>query len=291
MFNTVAELVNQAEGNHQKICEIMIEQEMEVTGKNEADIYAIMEKNYQVMKNAIDRGLQGVTSHSGMTGGDAKKIYDYIQNKPLLTDKKFLLAVCYAIATNEVNACMGVVCATPTAGASGVLAGVMIAAKESLGLSDQDVIKHLFTAGAFGYIIANNACISGAAGGCQAEVGSASAMAAAALTEMAGGTPSQSAHAMAMALKNMLGLTCDPVAGLVEVPCIKRNGAGASNALTAAELALAGVESRVPWDEVISAMHQIGLSMPSTLKETSLGGLATTNTGKAWKEKLQIHTS
>ncbi|MEQ8198363.1 MAG: L-serine ammonia-lyase, iron-sulfur-dependent, subunit alpha [Clostridiaceae bacterium] len=181
---------------------------------------------------------------------------------------------------------MGVVCATPTAGSSGVLPGVLLAAKEKFGLSDDEVIKYLFTAGAFGYIIANNAFISGAAGGCQAEIGSASAMAAAAVAEMAGGTPVQAAHAMAMALKNMLGLACDPLAGLVEVPCIKRNAAGASNALIAEDMALAGVESKVPWDEVISAMYQIGLSMPASLRETSTGGLAATETGKLWKKLL-----
>jgi L-serine dehydratase len=182
---------------------------------------------------------------------------------------------------------MGLICATPTAGSSGVLPAVMFAAQEKLQAEEEVVINHLFTAGAIGYIIANNASISGAAGGCQAEVGSASAMAAAALTEMAGGTPSQAAHAMAMALKNMLGLSCDPVAGLVEVPCIKRNAAGAVNAFAAAEMALAGVESRIPWDEVISAMYRIGLSMPISLKETALGGLAATETGKCWRKKIQ----
>ncbi len=286
MFKSVADLVEQAETGKQKIYQLMLTQEAQQSGKSEDEIFSVMSKQYAVMKRAVEKGIQGVQSQSGMTGGDAKKLYEYIQRGAFLTDKVSLHAICYAIATNEVNASMGVICATPTAGSAGVLPAVLLAAKERLNVSDETVVRHLFTAGAFGFIIANNAFISGAAGGCQAEIGSASAMAAAAVTEMAGGTPTQAAHAMAMALKNMLGLTCDPVAGLVEVPCIKRNAAGASNALTAAEMALAGVESRVPWDEVIGAMYQIGLSMPVSLRETAMGGLAASQTGKMWKEKL-----
>jgi len=286
MFKNVADLVEQAESSHRKIHEIMLAQEVEQTGKSQDEIIDAMRNRFMVMKRAIEQGVQGVRSHSGMSGGDAKKMAGYIAGGKYLTDRTLLNAICYAIATNEVNAAMGVICATPTAGSSGVLPAVIFAAQEKLGLGDDEVINYLFTAGAFGYIIANNAFISGAAGGCQAEIGSASAMAAAALTEMAGGTPRQAAHAMAMALKNMLGLTCDPLAGLVEVPCIKRNAAGASNAMIASEMALAGIESLVPWDEVISAMYQIGLSMPVSLRETAMGGLAATATGKQWKKKL-----
>ncbi|WP_313128465.1 L-serine ammonia-lyase, iron-sulfur-dependent, subunit alpha [Anaerocolumna sp.] len=287
MFNNIAELVNLAETQNKKIYEIMLEQEMQATSLSKEDIINKMKDNYMVMKAAIEKGMKGVTSKSGMTGGDAKKLSEYRNSGNYLTDYTLISAICYAVATNEVNASMGLICATPTAGSSGVLPAVMFAAQEKLQVEEEVVINHLFTAGAIGYIIANNASISGAAGGCQAEVGSASAMAAAALTEMAGGTPSQAAHAMAMALKNMLGLSCDPVAGLVEVPCIKRNAAGAVNAFAAAEMALAGVESRIPWDEVISAMYRIGLSMPISLKETALGGLAATETGKCWREKIQ----
>ncbi|WP_281532841.1 L-serine ammonia-lyase, iron-sulfur-dependent, subunit alpha [Anaerocolumna aminovalerica] len=287
MFNNIAELVNLAETQNKKIYEIMLEQEMKATGFSKDEIINKMKENYTVMKAAIEKGMQGVTSKSGMTGGDAKRLSAYRNSGNYLTDYTLISAICYAVATNEVNASMGLICATPTAGSSGVLPAVMFAAQEKLQAEEEVVINHLFTAGAIGYIIANNASISGAAGGCQAEVGSASAMAAAAVTEMAGGTPSQAAHAMAMALKNMLGLSCDPVAGLVEVPCIKRNAAGAVNAFAAAEMALAGVESRIPWDEVISAMYRIGLSMPIALKETALGGLAATETGKCWREKIQ----
>ena len=286
MFKNIEELVKQAEEQNKKIYEIMIEQEVDVTEQSKEEILSIMKYNFKAMKEAAFKGVKGVVSSSGMTGGDAKKLYDYLQNGNYLTDRTFLTALCYAVATNEVNASMGVICATPTAGSCGVLPAVMLAIQEKFNLADEMVINHLFTAGAIGYVIANNASISGAAGGCQAEVGSASAMAAAAVTEMMGGTPRQAAHAMAIALKNMLGLNCDPVAGLVEVPCIKRNAAGASNALTASEMALAGIESRIPFDEVIHAMYQIGVSMPEALKETAMGGLAATNTGLEWKRKI-----
>lgn len=286
MFRTIGELVSQAEERGLPISEIMLEQEAEAAGRSKEAITADMARSFQVMREAAAKGIAGVTSHSGMTGGDAKLMDEYIRAGNYLTDKTFLRALCYAVATNEVNAAMGLICATPTAGSCGVLPGVLLSAREKLGKSDQDVVKALFCAGAVGYVIANNAVISGAAGGCQAEVGSASAMAAAALVELAGGSPAQSAHAAAIALKNMLGLACDPLAGLVEVPCIKRNAAGAAGALAAAEMALAGIMSRVPPDEVIQAMYSIGQSLPQGLRETAQGGLAATETGKEWKRKL-----
>lgn len=286
MFRNVSELVEQASNSNKKLYELMIEQEIELTGKSKEEIISRMLTQFHVMKEAATKGMKGVVSHSGMTGRDGKKIREYLDKGNYLTDKTTLKAACYAVSINEVNASMGLICATPTAGSSGVLPAVLLAVGEKLNLDDETIALHLFTAGAFGFVIANNAFISGAAGGCQAEIGSASAMAAAAAVEMAGGTPFQSAHAMAMALKNMLGLTCDPLAGLVEVPCIKRNAAGAVNAISSAELALAGVESKVPWDEVISAMYNIGLAIPVTLRETSVAGLAATETGKRWKEML-----
>ncbi len=283
MFKNIAELVEQAESRGVKIYEIMQEQEAHVSERSISDIKADMAKRFQVMKNAVQEGLEGSSSHSGLSGGNAKRLDDYRKAGKFVTDEGFLKALTYAIATNEVNAAMGIICATPTAGSAGVLPGVMISMQEKYQLSDAVLINHLFTAGAFGYVIANNAMISGAAGGCQAEVGSATAMAAAALTEMLGGSPSQAADAAAIALKNLLGLTCDPLAGLVEVPCVKRNAAGASIALMATELALAGIKSYVPCDEVIQAMYNIGLSMHVSLRETSQGGLAATETGKKWR--------
>ncbi len=286
MFKSIAELVSQAEEQGLRISGVMLLQEEEETGRPRETLIRDMERSLRVMREAAEKGLAGVVSHSGMTGGDAKRLDSYIRAGNTLTDGTFLRALSYAVATNEVNASMGLICATPTAGSSGVLPGVLLAAQEKLGRPDADVVLALFCAGAVGYVIANNAMISGAAGGCQAEIGSASAMAASALVEMAGGTPAQCAQAAGMALKILLGLACDPLAGLVEVPCIKRNAGGAAVALAAAEMALAGIESNVPPDEVIQAMYLIGQSLPLSLKETAQGGLAATETGKAWKRRM-----
>ncbi len=288
MFKNIEELVRLCESSNKRMYEIMIEQEVEVTGKSKELIVSDMRLRYAVMKRAVKRGVDGVTSYSTMTGNDGKRLYDYIKRGNYITDVTLLKAICYAVATNEVNAAMGVVCATPTAGSSGVLPGVIIAIQEEKKLSDDVAVNALFTAGAIGYVIANNAFVSGAAGGCQAEIGSASAMAASAIVEMMGGSSRQAANAGAIALKNLLGLACDPLAGLVEVPCIKRNAAGASNAITAAEMAMASIESKVPFDEVIQAMYQIGLSMPEAIRETALGGLAASETGKMWKKKCLV---
>lgn len=286
MFKNAAELVKLAEDRQKKISDLMIEQEMEVSGKPREEIMELMGKNLDVMEQAIERGLKGVHSLSGLTGGDAVLLQQYIQKGNTLAGPLLLDAVSKAVATNEVNAAMGTICATPTAGSAGVVPGTLFAVQEKLQPSREEKICFLFTAGAFGYIVANNASISGAAGGCQAEVGSASGMAAAAITEMAGGTPSQCAEAMAITLKNMLGLVCDPVAGLVEVPCVKRNAMGAANAIVAADMALAGITSRIPCDEVIDAMYKIGQTMPSALRETAGGGLAATPTGRKLEEKI-----
>ncbi len=279
-FRNVAELVEMAEKKQVKTAEIMIQQEIEVTGLSREEIIGKMERNLTVMEQAVERGLNGVTSVSGLTGGDAVLLQKYIQSGKALSGNILLDAVSKAVATNEVNAAMGIICATPTAGSAGVVPGTLFAVKEVLQPTRMEMIEFLFTSAAFGFVVANNASISGAAGGCQAEVGSASGMAAAAIVEMAGGSPKQAAEAMAITLKNMLGLVCDPVAGLVEVPCVKRNAMGASNAMTAADMALAGIKSRIPCDEVIHAMFLIGQTMPSSLRETAEGGLAATPTGR-----------
>lgn len=282
----MAELVHLAESQGKMISEIMIEQEIQVSGRSRNDIMKQMDNNLIVMEEAVKRGLEGVTSHSGLTGGDAVLLQKYIEKGNFLSGEIILHAVSKAVATNEVNAAMGTICATPTAGSAGVVPGTLFAVKSKLEPSREKMIRYLFTAGAFGFVIANNASISGAAGGCQAEIGSATGMAAAAIVEMAGGTPSQSAEAMAISLKNMLGLVCDPVAGLVEVPCVKRNAMGAANAMIAADMALAGIKSRIPCDEVIEAMYKIGNQMPSTLRETGEGGLAATPTGRKLAEQI-----
>lgn len=286
MFRNVAELVELAERKNVKIAEIMIEQEVEVTGLSREQIIAKMDQNLTVMEQAVERGLKGVQSFSGLTGGDAVLLQKYIQSGKSLSGDLILDAVSKAVATNEVNAAMGTICATPTAGSAGVVPGTLFAVKNKLNPTREEMIQFLFTSGAFGFVVANNASISGAAGGCQAEVGSASGMAAAAIVEMAGGTPAQAAEAMAITLKNMLGLVCDPVAGLVEVPCVKRNAMGAANAMVAADMALAGITSRIPCDEVIDAMFKIGQTMPVALKETAQGGLAATPTGRKLEAKI-----
>jgi len=286
MFKNVAELVQLAEAQNKQISEIMIEQEMDVTNRSREDIIAQMDKSLTVMEEAVERGIKGVTSHSGLTGGDAVLLQNYIKKGSFLSGETILDAVSKAVATNEVNAAMGTICATPTAGSAGVVPGTLFAVRDKLQPTREQMVKFLFTSGAFGFVVANNASISGAAGGCQAEVGSAAGMAAAAIVEMAGGSPSQCAEAMAITLKNMLGLVCDPVAGLVEVPCIKRNAMGAANAMVAADMALAGITSRIPCDEVIDAMYRIGQQMPSSLRETAEGGLAATPTGRRLEAKI-----
>ncbi|HLS06376.1 MAG TPA: L-serine ammonia-lyase, iron-sulfur-dependent, subunit alpha, partial [Bacillota bacterium] len=248
MFRTVAQLVEQAETNNIPLSDVMIQQEMEIQNKTREEIYEQMERNLTVMEEAIEKSLEGVTSVTGLTGGDAVLVQQYMENHEPLSGHVLLDAVSKAMGTNEVNAAMGIICATPTAGSAGCVPGTLFAVKERLKPTRDDMIRYLFTAGAFGFVVANNAFISGAAGGCQAEVGSAGAMASAAIVEMAGGTPKQSAEAFAITLKNMLGLVCDPVAGLVEVPCVKRNAAGSSLAIVSADLALAGVKSRIPCD-------------------------------------------
>src|SRR5690625_423078 len=286
MFRSVKELVEIAENENILISEVMIRQEMEVKEKSREEVFSDMEKNLQVMEDAIKHGLNGVESVTGLTGGDAVLVQKYMQEKTPLSGNILLDAVSKAMATNEVNAAMVVICATPTAGSAGCVPGALFAVKEQLHPTREEMVRFLFTAGAFGFVVANNAFISGAAGGCQAEVGSAGAMASAAIIEMAGGTPQQSADAFAITLKNMLGLVCDPVAGLVEVPCVKRNAGGSSLAIVSADLALAGVRSRIPCDDVIGAMYRIGQTMPSTLRETGEGGLADTPTGRFLREKI-----
>ncbi|WP_214881618.1 MULTISPECIES: L-serine ammonia-lyase, iron-sulfur-dependent, subunit alpha [unclassified Exiguobacterium] len=278
MFKSVEELVKIATERGIPISEVMIEQEMHVRRSSREDIIGMMNRNLEVMEEAVERALQGVTSVTGLTGNDAVLMQDYIRSGKSLAGDLILDAVSKAIGTNEVNAAMGRICATPTAGSAGVVPGTLFAVKDRLEMDRDAMIRYLFTSGAFGFVVANNASISGAAGGCQAEVGSATAMAAAAIVEAAGGTPDQSATAFAIALKNMLGLVCDPVAGLVEVPCVKRNAMGGANAIVAADMALAGITSRIPCDEVISAMHEVGQMMPTALKETAKGGLANTPT-------------
>lgn len=287
MFYTIEELVKQADqefgGN---VAELMITTEIEMTGRSREDIITIMSRNLEIMKESVQKGLTPTKSISGLTGGDALKMEHYIQEGKTLADTTVLTAVRNAMAVNELNAKMGLVCATPTAGSAGCLPAVLSTAIDKLNLSEKEQLEFLFTAGAFGLVIGNNASISGAEGGCQAEVGSASAMSAAALVKASGGTARQASQAIAFVIKNLLGLICDPVAGLVEVPCVKRNALGASFALVAADMALADIESQIPVDEVIDAMYQVGSAMPTAFRETAEGGLAATLTGRRYSKEI-----
>lgn len=288
LFESIAEVVAYANERQMSLSEVMIEQEIHVNHTTREVIMNRMTDSLLAMENAYKRGItgEGVFSPTGLTGGDAVKMNRYRHSGRTLSGMATLVGVEAALATNEVNAAMGVICATPTAGASGTLPGVLFAIDEQFRLTHEQKLEFLFVAAIFGMVTANNAMISGAAGGCQAEVGSASAMAAAAAVAIMGGTPEQSAHAFAMALGNLLGLVCDPVAGLVEIPCVKRNTVGSTNALICADMALAGIENRIPADEVIEAMRKIGKQMPRELRETGLGGLADTPTGNMIKMRI-----
>ncbi|MBL1227607.1 L-serine ammonia-lyase, iron-sulfur-dependent, subunit alpha [Enterococcus sp. BWR-S5] len=285
MFLSIEELVTQA-ADFPSVAELMIAVEMATHHCSRERIIETMEKNLIVMKQSIEEGTAGVTSVTKITGGDAARLNDYIESGNFLSGETILTAVKNAVAVNEVNAKMGLICATPTAGSAGVVPGVLLAAVDRLQLTHEQQLDFLFTAGAFGLVIANNSSISGAEGGCQAEVGSASAMASAALVCAAGGTPEQAAQAVAITLKNMMGLICDPVAGLVEVPCVKRNALGSSQAFISADMALAGIRSVIPPDEVVAAMYQVGRQMPGIFKETAEGGLAVTPTAKRLTKEL-----
>ncbi|TCP52466.1 L-serine dehydratase [Tumebacillus sp. BK434] len=286
-FKNLAELVELAEQENKPIYEIMIEEHVNETGDTREQIIAQMTESFDVMMASVERGLkEDIKSFSGLTGGDAKRVYEYAQQGKTLLGKQATEAMAMALSTSEVNAAMGLVVATPTAGSCGILPGVLSSLRGSLGLEKEQLVLGMFTAAAVGYVVANNASISGAGGGCQAEVGSATAMAAAAAVELAGGSPSQATQSAGLALKNVLGLVCDPVAGLVEIPCIIRNGFGSVLALAGADMALAGVKSVIPPDEVILAMYNIGKTMPVELRETAMGGLADTPTARKLERQI-----
>ncbi|MBQ7021324.1 MAG: L-serine ammonia-lyase, iron-sulfur-dependent, subunit alpha [Phascolarctobacterium sp.] len=276
--------IAEAEASGKSMQEFLIEYNAKELECSKEELLAKMEAMLEVIKESIDFGLTGVRSHSGLTGGAAKRLLEASEQKQFnnILGDKAKDAMVYAMAVAEANAAMGRIVAAPTAGASGVLPGVFFALKKHYKLSDQVLAEGLVVAGGIGLVIADRASLAGATGGCQAECGSAAAMAAGAAVAMLGGSPAQIGHAVSIVFKNVLGLVCDPVAGLVEVPCIKRNGSCALQALAAAELALAGIESFIPADEGIDAMKSVGDSLPCTLKETAGGGMATTPTALAW---------
>lgn len=281
MFESLQELVDLAAEGGQNLAEVIIGVEMESSGLERAEVRAKMGRRLDVMQQSAQQGLdEPIRSLSGISGGNAHKFWRWLAGNKPVSGSVMSHAMARAMAVNEVNAGMGCIVATPTAGSAGILPATLISLQEEYGFSDDEIIDALFVASGIGMVVVNRANVSGAMGGCQAETGSAAAMAAGASVALLGGSPTQSIHAVGMTLKNMLGLVCDPVAGLVEVPCVKRNAAGVAQCFVAIDLALAGVESVIPPDEVIDAMAHIGKMMHKDLKETGLGGLAATPTGR-----------
>lgn len=276
-FTSVKELLELSEKSGKEVWKLAFEDDYNERNVSMKNSWSKMTAMWLAMKASSDNYDGNIKSHSGLSGGNGLKMKNYA-DKCLCGD--FIGQVMSeAISVAESSACMKCIVAAPTAGSCGVLPAVLIPFVKKYNTDEDTIIKALYTSAVFGQIIAERAFIAGAAGGCQAEIGTASAMAAAMLVYLRGGSGVQSANAMAFALKSLLGLVCDPVAGLVEVPCVKRNVIGAVNAVTSADMAMAGIESVIPPDEVIDAMRAVGLSMPETLRETGKGGLAATPTG------------
>ncbi len=284
-YKTLHELMEQAAAQQMSLSEIVMRHEMETSEETEENVRALMASRIDVFHESIQAGLEDKgKSVSGLVGGDAEKL---LQSQAKLLGPLARKAAVYALAVSEANAKMFKIVACPTAGSCGIVPAVMMAAAEELDIAKEVCVNALFTAAGIGAVVARNASVAGAVGGCQAECGTAAAMGAAAVAEMAGGSNDEIMQAFALCMKNTLGLACDPVAGLVEVPCVKRNACYAVLAITAAEMALAGIKSVIPPDEVVEAMAEIGRLMPVALKETSDGGLAKTPTGRAIAERLE----
>ena len=286
-FTSLASLVEEAERRSLPLSQVALELDALGQGVTPESIRGAMRERWTVMKRAAQEGLERAPrSRSGLVGGDGRRMEQARTGGHLLAGEVMDVAMAAALGVAEVNAAMGVIVAAPTAGSCGVLPGVLLAVAGQRRARDDEpeeeaVVRGLLTAGAVGAVIASRATLAGAAGGCQAECGAAAAMAAAAAVELAGGPPSACAHAAAFALKGLMGLVCDPVGGLVEVPCVKRNAMAAAVALAAADLALAGVRSVIPPDEVIAALAEVGRCLPTSLRETAQGGLAVTPTGRS----------
>lgn len=286
-YRSIAGLVEAAEAAGVRLSALVLRQQAAQLEQDEAALYETMRQQYAVMAEAVAAGCApGVRSASGLSGGDACRMLEAQRSGAILCGGLFTDAIAKALAVSEWNAAMGRIVAAPTAGSCGILPAALLAVQAARGLPERDCVMALFTAAAVGIVIADRACIAGAEGGCQAECGSASAMAAAALVEVCGGRPAMLDAAVSIALANQLGLVCDPVAGLVEIPCIHRNAAGVAHALTAAQLALAGVRSPIPADETILAMKRVGDALPPALKETAEGGLAATPTARRLYEQV-----
>lgn len=274
-FKKAAELLSLCKEYDKPISQIMMDRECEMTEKPLDEIRSRMAVSLQIMKDATKEAInQPSQSMGGLIGGESRKLSDLQSSGKNIAGNLLSKAIAYSMGVLEVNASMGLIVAAPTAGSSGVIPGVLLALQEEYDFTDDQIIDALFTCSAIGYLAMLNATVAGAVGGCQAEIGVAAAMAAAAVVELMGGTPEQCTDAASTVLMNMLGLVCDPVGGLVEYPCQNRNASGASNAIVAAEISLAGIHQLIPLDEMMDIMYTVGKKLPAELRETSLGGCA-----------------
>ena len=286
MYKALADAIRDAEKEKKSLAEVALAAEARDQGRSVADIRAVLQRALDVMRSAIEKGIVGdLYSASGLVGGDAAKLRNSTSGPLAQTPFRDILT--RALAVQEVNAAMGVIVAAPTAGGAGVLPAILTGLAKARSVSDAKVVDGLATAGLIGAVVAERASLSGAEGGCQAETGAAAGMAAGAATEMLGGTPSQVGHAVALTMQGTLGLVCDPLGGLVELPCVFRNATGSAIALAGIEMALAGITFAIPVDEVIDVMGEIGREMDVRYRETAGGGLAATPTGRRLaKERL-----
>lgn len=285
-LHSIEEMLERVRKSGKELWEIILEEDVKERRTTVEESKNQMVHLWHMMLAASEHYEGNRQSASGLSGGDGAKMLQAIESGQTMVDAFMGQVIAEALKMGECNACMKRIVAAPTAGSCGVLPAVLIPSAMRYQLPEEDLLKALYVSAGFGLVIASRASISGAEGGCQAEIGSASGMAAAALVTLRGGNPEMCAHACAIALKSVLGLVCDPVAGLVEVPCVKRNVMGAVNAVTAADMALAGITSKIPVDEVIDAMRAIGNMMPSSLRETGEAGLAATPTGKSYRERI-----
>ncbi len=280
-FSSINELLKICEDENLKISDVSLKYHAYEGGISENEAFELMRNNLEIMKQSIKDGLkEDLKSSSGLSGGMAFKMSQHMKENKHLSGKFIGNVITNALAVSECNACMGRIVAAPTAGSSGIVPATLLEVQNKYNLSDEEVIKGLFNAAAVGFVIAKNASISGAEGGCQAECGSATAMASSAIIEMLGGTPKMCADALATSLKSLMGLVCDPVAGLVEEPCIIRNVSSAVIAISTADMIMAGLKSIIPADEVIKAMDEVSKALPASLRETANGGIAASETAK-----------
>jgi len=288
-FDSAQDLLRLAAEGNTSIADVVIDFECHRTQESREDAIACMRSRLKTMAESIEKGRAIRTrTHSGLSGGDAALLAEARDERAPILGDLARRVMTDALAVAELNASFGKIVAAPTAGASGILPAVIVNVGDAVSASEDDRVRALFTAAGIGTLIAKHATLAGAEGGCQAECGAGAAMASAAAADLRGGDPETILHAAALALKNALGLTCDPVAGLVEVPCVKRNGFYAVHALVAADMAVAGVRSEIPFDEVVSSMRETGRLMSNTLRESSLGGLATTQTAKDVEKRLAM---